>query len=89
MAILQINLLPDIKAEYLKAQRTKRMFMVGSTLVSSVTIGLVVIMFLYVNVWQREHSNNLSEDLTRLTAEYEANEDLGRIVTIQLSRATA
>ena len=81
--MIQVNLIPDLKAEFLKAQRTKR-FMFGiSVLVSSAALGLVSLMFLYVNVWQQEHTNNLNADIQKLTVEYQNKTDLDKVVTVQ------
>lgn len=81
--MIQVNLIPDVKAEFLKAQRTKRFVISISFLVCVVFIGLVVVMFLYANVWQQEHTKNLSEDIQKLSSEYQGAEDTAKIITIQ------
>lgn len=86
--MIQVNLIPDLKAEFLSAQRTKRFVMGIAFLISGAFIGLVVLMYLYVNVWQREHTNNLNADIQTLTAEYQGNTDLDKVVTVQKQLAT-
>ena len=81
--MIQVNLIPDLKAEFLKAQRTKRYVMGLAVLVSGAFVGLVAIMFLYVNVWQQEHTNNLNADIQRLSAEYQGIPDLDKVITVQ------
>ncbi len=83
MSVVQINLIPDIKSDFLKAQRTRRLIQTVAFLVSAVSLALVIVMFLYVNVAQRQHTNNLEADIARLTSEIEAVDDLDKLVTIQ------
>ncbi len=81
--MIQVNLIPDLKAQFLKAQRTKRVVMTLAGLVAAAFIGLTVMLFLYVNVAQKEHSDNLTEDINGLVAEFQSKQDLDKIVTIQ------
>jgi Tfp pilus assembly protein PilN len=81
--MIQVNLIPDVKAEFLKAQRTKRFVMGIAFIVSATFIALVVAMTLYVNVTQKTHSNNLTKDIAELSAQYQSSEDIAKIITIQ------
>lgn len=81
--MIQVNLIPDLKADFLKTQRTKGLVITIAVLVCAAFAGLVVLLFIYVNVAQKEHSNNLSEDIATLVDEYRAIEDIDKIVTIQ------
>jgi len=81
--MIQVNLIPDLKAEFLKAQRTKR-FVIGiAFLVSAVFLALVILMFVYVNVWQSTQTNNNKAKINDLLLEYQKNEDLDKIVSVQ------
>lgn len=82
--MIQLNLIPDLKAEYLKAQRVKRLVMSVSFIISAVFVTLVVVLFLHVNVNQRRHSDNLKGDIERLSSEYASIDDLDKIITVQL-----
>lgn len=79
----QINLIPDLKSEHLKAQRTRNTVISISLLVSGGFVALVVILFLHVNVNQRNHSNNLRDHINELSEEYSSIEDLDKVVTVQ------
>lgn len=81
--MIQFNLLPDIKLEYLKARRAKRSIMLISTIVSAVAIGLFVLLFLTVNVFQQNHINNLTSDIEDKVDEISKIEDLDKILTVQ------
>lgn len=81
--MIQFNLLPDIKLEYIKAKRSKRTVVLISMAVASVSIGLFVLLFLTVNVFQKQHLNNLSTDITRYSGDLKSVEGLDRILTVQ------
>lgn len=81
--MIQINLIPDLKAEFLKAQKIKRTVVSLSLVAVGVFAGLVVVMFLHVNVNQKNHTDNLKEDIDKLATEYSAAIDLDKVITVQ------
>jgi Tfp pilus assembly protein PilN len=80
--MVSLNLLPDIKKEYLRAQRFKRLFMVGSFLVSAAFVAVVILMFVFVGT-QNLHLGNLENNIEEKTNEIAQKEDLAKILTIQ------
>lgn len=81
--MIQFNLLPDIKQQYLKAQRQKHLVVFISTIASAVSIGIFVILFLVVQVWQRQSINDLNSDIKTYSNELKNTEDLDKILTVQ------
>ncbi len=81
--MIQVNLLPDIKAEFLKAQRTKRLVTVFAFIVSVVFLAILIMMFLFVNVAQKKHGNDLTNDISALEKDYSGIQDLDKIITVQ------
>lgn len=81
--MIQVNLIPDLKAEFLRAQKIKRLVIGVSTIVTIVFVGLVTGMFVYVNVVQKNHTNNLSADIETLTKDYVGGGDVDKIVSVQ------
>lgn len=81
--MIQFNLLPDVKLEYIKARRTKRMVMLVSTVLASVSIAITIILFIGTNVLQRRHLNNLDKDIKRDSRTLEDEKDLNKILTVQ------
>ncbi len=81
--MIQFNLLPDVKKEYVKAKRTKRLIMSSSMLASIGVVGVTVLMFTFVHVAQKKHINDLSKDIARVTGEIQSTEDLNDILTVQ------
>jgi hypothetical protein len=80
--MISLNLLPDVKKEYLKSQRTKRLFIVLSVLISVVSIGLVVLMGAFV-VGQRVHLGNVQGDIDKAIEQVQSEQDIDKVLTIQ------
>ncbi len=81
--MIQFNLLPDIKKEYIKVKRQKRVIM-------TVAIGLIAgsfiitgMMYSYVQVAQQSHIDNLTDDINSEIASINAIQDFNQILTIQ------
>ncbi len=81
--MIQFNLLPDIKVQYIKAQRTKRTVTVLSAIVAAASLALFVMLFLLVNVAQKGHLANLDEDIATSKETLNKKQDLSKILTIQ------
>jgi hypothetical protein len=81
--MIQFNLLPDVKLEYIRAKRMKRTVMLLSLVVSGAAVALVVILALAVLVFQKKYMNDLSRDIDRGTAQLKSVKDLDKILTVQ------
>ncbi|CAN5656555.1 hypothetical protein BH23PAT1_BH23PAT1_1200 [soil metagenome] len=81
--MIQFNLLPDVKLEYIKAARTKRLVISAAVLVSAAVAGIVLLLVMNVMVVQRQHLNNLNSDIADHTAELTGTEDINKVLTIQ------
>jgi len=80
--MIQLNLLPDVKMEYIKAQRQRRMFITISLLVSAAAIAVLVLMLL-VDVAQKKHLSDLSKDIKNESSTLQKEPDIGKILTVQ------
>lgn len=81
--MIQFNLLPDIKQRYLKAQRQKHLVIFISTIASATAIGIFVILFLVVQVWQKQSINDLNSDIKNYSNQLSDTKDLDKILTVQ------
>ena len=81
--MVQFNLLPDVKINYIKARRAKRTIMMSSILVSGVALFLFVFMFIVVNGVQKKHLSDLSTDIAQSKSQLKSKPDLAKILTIQ------
>jgi hypothetical protein len=64
--MIQLNLLPDIKLTYIKAQRSRRLVVSVALLVSALSIA-VLILLLGVNALQKKHLTDLNNDINSET----------------------
>ena len=81
--MIQFNLLPDVKLEFIKTRRTKRLVILGSIIASAIAVGVFIFMFSYVNVVQTRHLSNLNDDIETYTNELKDIPDIERVITIQ------
>lgn len=81
--MIQFNLLPDVKKEYVKAKRLKRMIMSASILASAGAIGVTVLMFTFVHVAQKKNISDLGKDIQKVTSDIKATPNLDSILTVQ------
>lgn len=81
--MIQVNLLPDVKLEFVKARRLKRTVIAICTLVSAVALTIFVLMFVSVSVVQKQHLGNLEADIKDQTDQLESMKDITKILTVQ------
>lgn len=80
--MIQFNLLPDVKQQYIKAQRLKRLVIAVSTLVTGVCLAVFIVLFLYVRVSQKQEISDLTDDInTRKSTLQKAGID--KVLTLQ------
>lgn len=81
--MIQFNLLPDVKLEYIKTRRTKRTVITAAGIVAATSLGLLIMLFIVVNVLQKQHLNNLNKDIKRDIGKLQSVQDLDKVLTIQ------
>lgn len=81
--MIQINLLPDVKREYLKAQQTKHVVTVASILLTLIAVGLALALLAYVQIVQPRHLKNIQSDIDSGISELKNTENAVKIVTTQ------
>ena len=81
--MITLNLLPDIKKEYLNTQKFKRLFIVGSIIISSVFVAATVLLALFVFGVQRLQLSNVQSEIDNSLSQLQSVQDLDKIVTIQ------
>jgi Tfp pilus assembly protein PilN len=80
--MMQLNLLPDVKLEYLKAERTRRLFMAGSVIVTAAAVALLVLVFL-VTAYQKHTLSNVVKDVSAKTKTLKSEPGLNSVLTVQ------
>lgn len=81
--MVQFNLLPSVKLEYIKATRTKRMVTTIAIITSAAALGIMALLFINVNFVQKRHINNLTTDIQQKSDELESIENIDKILTVQ------
>lgn len=80
--MIQFNLLPDIKLDYLKAERSRRLVIAISAVVTLVAI-FILVLLLIVTGLQRKHLSDLSRDNANDSAKIQSQKDINKILTVQ------
>jgi len=80
--MIQFNLLPDVKLEYLRAERTRKLVISIASLVTVAAIA-VLLLLVSVTVLQRKHLSDLNKDIKNESAKIEGQTDLSKILTVQ------
>lgn len=81
--MIQINLIPDVKDNYIKAQRKKRVVMLSAFTVSGVFLSIVVILGFIVYGAQKVQLSLLDKDIKSNSAKLKKIESLDKILTVQ------
>ena len=80
--MIQLNLLPAIKLEYVKARRNKRLALLGATIVAGTSLLVLVLLFAGVQL-EAKHSRDLSKDIKTENQKLQDVQDISSILTIQ------
>lgn len=81
--MIQINLLPDVKIEYLKSRKMRAMIMSISVLVIIVSLGIVLLVGAYAYGVQKKQLSDLDNSIKKNVAQLNKIEDLDKILTVQ------
>lgn len=81
--MIQVDLIPDVKQELIKAQRIRSIVITSSILIGSIAIVSVVVLALYVFTIQVVRDNIANEEIKKQAAKMESFEDLTKSLTIQ------
>ncbi len=81
--MVQFNLLPDIKIQYLKARRQKRLVLLVSVVVSVASLTVLAVLITTVFVVQKKSVGDLSKDIAVASEELQDTKDLTKMLTVQ------
>lgn len=80
--MIQFNLLPDVKINYLKARAFKQRILSVSMIVMAASIGLVAFVF-FIQLGQKKNIKDLTNDIQEEKMAIQANEDINKVLTVQ------
>lgn len=81
--MISINLVPQVKADFLKAQRMKRFIILASFLLCALMIALVVFLSIFVYAVQARQSDGLKDQIGEELTSLKQVDNLERIVTVK------
>lgn len=81
--MIQFNLLPNVKQEYVKAKRTQRMVLLISVGVGAASLFLLMLMLVTVDVVQKKSLHDLNTDISKYSNQLKSVADLDKILTVQ------
>lgn len=80
--MIQFNLLPDVKLEYIRAQRTRRLI-IGVSLIVSAAALVILILLLGTNQLGKKHLTDLSKDIKTKSSKLQKQPKINDILTVQ------
>lgn len=83
MAKAQFNLLPDIKYERLKVEKTQRIIITLSILTSIAAFLIFLFFFLATNVLQKKQLSDSDKDIKELYGQLQSVENINKMLTVQ------
>jgi Tfp pilus assembly protein PilN len=81
--MIQFNLLPDVKVEFVKAQRTKRLVVGVALIATASSFVIFLLLFIAVNGVQKKSLSDVDGDIKQYSSELKSTTDLNKILTIQ------
>lgn len=81
--MIQFNLLPDVKLQYIRATYRKRIIIIGSIIASILFLAIFILLFLFVRVNQTRHMGHLDKDINSQVKILKDKKDLDKVLTIQ------
>lgn len=81
--MIQFNLLPDIKIQYLRARRQKHLVLLASVITIIASLSVMAILISLVFVVQKKSISDLSRDIKAASTELEGTKDLTKMLTVQ------
>lgn len=79
---MQLNLLPAVKMEYIKAQRSRRLVLSVSVLVTVAALALLLLL-LSVSGLQKKHLSDLNKDIATESNKLQSEPQINKMLTVQ------
>lgn len=80
--MIQFNLLPDVKLQYIKAQRMRRLILAVAIIISGLSLA-VFIFLIAANQLGKKHLSDLSRDITSQSSKLQNEPQINSILTVQ------
>lgn len=81
--MIQFNLLPDVKLDFIRTRRRKRLVALISVCMAGGSVALLVLLLLVVKVWQLQSIKGIEKDITTNNNTLQSITDIGKVLTVQ------
>ena len=81
--MIQFNLLPDVKVEYIKAHRSRRLVTLVSIGLSALSLFVLLLSLVTVDVVQKKTLRDLDTDIKTTSGKLTSQPDLNKVLTVQ------
>ncbi len=81
--MIQLNMLPDVKVQYLKTQRTKHLVILGAFGAAAASATLIVVLCFVVFVWDHKTINDMTRDIKKYETQMGDITELEKALTVQ------
>jgi len=81
--MIQFNLLPDVKLQFIKARRLKQVTILIAGLAAAASLFVLVLLLLVVDVFQKKHLTDVNKDIKSYSQKLESTPNLNKILTVQ------
>jgi len=81
--MVQFNLLPDIKIQYIRARRQKHLVLVFSGIAIAASLLILAVLFSTAYGIQKKSISDLTKDITAASNELKSTPDLTKMLTVQ------
>lgn len=80
--MIQFNLLPDVKVQYIKTKRLKRIIVLAAMAISALSVLLLLLTFGYAQ-GKKNHIANQDKDIQEISQRFSDNTELTKILSVQ------
>lgn len=81
--MIQFNLLPDVKLQYLKVRRTQHLVVTVSLIAIAVSVFVLVVLIGTVDGFQKKNIHDLKRDIGTTSNQLKSTPNLSKILTVQ------
>lgn len=81
--MIQFNLLPDVKLEYLKARRVRQLVVSVSVIATIAAVAVLIILLGIVYGVQKKNLDDLNSDISKYTSQVTGTPNLNKILSVQ------
>lgn len=83
MSKIQFNLLPDVKLDYIKTERTRNTVIAASIIVSAVSLAIFLALLFTVGVLQKKQLSDARIEVEKASKDFQDTPELGSALTVQ------